>query len=971
MAIALSFRVLPALLAATLAAASPAAAEPARFRVTDAVAAPPTEGITATIGAFGSGSSLMRGGMFEPVFHRDWIMVTADAPPDAPGRLLAGYAALSRWNTLRDGALDGAEVEVMRLTDGRIETVRRGRVPPGGHALSDWLPVPGGQVVPGAHDTTRVPVAQWERPDQPRWYMLRAVDRAGRLSEPSAPAQLRLPPTLAKPDENAPSPRERLEHDPGAAPAPDGPAAPTGLAARYDPRTGSVVLTWDAVSWRDAPAGYAVYHSYVPPERMRGVFLDVDGEGEPIRAGDWAVLRATRLEDTTPESFVSDRVWGAGPGRALRPGPVGEELRDDPAIDWRLVAHPEGTERPGNRSHLRVEIADRSTAFLRRYNHSGTAQDWFEVLRPGVRYVLEGRIRGDRPGRALLRVTGPLGREVRPQIADYGTEWTEFSLGFVPPRLLEGGQAGEIGLELQGPGRIDVDDLRFRRADLDWLDYAPESYARLAEAGVSSLRTHGWIKTGTGTYDLAGLLDGGTVPGTTAPDMFHTLSMMERADMRPWLQIEPHFTRDEWLGLVEYLAAPFEPGVHDPAERPWAALRARQGRAAPWTDAFDALWFEIGNETWNRLFAPWIFPVLTDAATGREYGTGAVYGLYQARVAEILRSSPHWDAALERKLSFVIGGWQINDYGTAAARMAPEASDVVTVAAYNGGWDQGEGPVAGGRDDYARVMAQLLQTNLPRAARHVAELGALAARQGREILVGTYEAGPGYAMDGLNGRRVTPAQAAEQEVVMKSRAAGVATLDGFLGQRLAGFGTQNFFTFSDGVRWSSHAQWHEGGDPYPAWSLLALMSRLGGGEMLAVETGAVPRRDLPAEGNRPAVRDAPMVALYATRDAGRLVLWAVSRRIPGYPDPASDGCTPVEIALPEGLPEGPVTLLRTGGAFDDSGADGGPPPIEQVDVPRDALAGGTLSIGAATGAPDCGLPGAAAYVYVIGDPPPT
>ena len=110
--------------------------------------------------------------------------------------------------------------------------------------------------------------------------------------------------------------------------------------------------------------------------------------------------------------------------------------------------------------------------------------------------------------------------------------------------------------------------------------------------------------------------------------------------MRPWLQVEPHFSPAEWQGLVEYLAAPYVPGVDTPVKKPWAYKRHQQGQTAPWTDRFQQIDFEIGNETWNSLFRPWVFDDMTDAvdwAIGQGIADknrictyGASYGGYAA-----------------------------------------------------------------------------------------------------------------------------------------------------------------------------------------------------------------------------------------------------------------------------------------------------------------------------------------------------
>ena len=236
-----------------------------------------------------------------------------------------------------------------------------------------------------------------------------------------------------------------------------------------------------------------------------------------------------------------------------------------------------------------------------------------------------------------------------------------------------GNRPSWMGLVFQGAGEVSIDNFRIFRADAPYLSWLPEDLEALKSSGMGELRTHAFIKTRMRTYDLTQLTNpaGATSlkHGNTLPQ---TLRAIRQAGMTPWLQIEPHFSREEWLGLVEYLAAPFDRTTDDPTGRPWAAKRAAQGQVAPYADVFDLIRFEIGNETWNGLFRPWVFKEMRDAITGRKYRNGEVYGLYQAYVLSIMRESPFWPK-LAGKLSPVIGGWGRTYNGEDAASLSPRS----------------------------------------------------------------------------------------------------------------------------------------------------------------------------------------------------------------------------------------------------------------------------------------------------------
>lgn len=955
--------VLPLTLVCLLTTAQIAAAdEVARFAVTDQVVAPAGDGVSATIGINGAGARLMTGGGFEPVAYRTRMTAAADAPLDAPDRIAIAPHEISAWDTLRDGALDGAEVSVYRITDGLMEEVRRSVVAPGGFHVSGWMLQDGPNVDIG-RGRAQVRIDDWERPGVPRWYALRHVDEQGRLSGWSAPQRIDLPQVLARhPDPSSGTRPAPFKGDPLAEPDGTGPDRPTDVVAELT-ATGEVVLTW-----ADTPdaAATLVYASHVAPEEMVGFQIDLapDG-GVPVRAGDMLILRKTFTAPRRAE-VLANRIWNAGAARWISPGFELDPDRSD--VDWRLDPHPADPARDwGGQTYLTVDLPARSRLRLGTHNHAGTAQDWYDVLDPDVTYLVQARLRGERRGRATFRLRGHYEDSVPPVTLDYGTDWTLVTGRFrVPDLQTERDPIGRMELTLQGPGRVDLDDLRVWPEGSVWLEPSPPELAILRDAGVAALRTHDLIKTSSRTYDLAALTGSGglMLDDRQARGLSETLRMMDKVGTAPWLQLEPHLSGDEWLGLVEYLAAPFDPARDDPAALPHAARRVAQGRTAPWTDAFDRIWLEIGNETWNGMFAPWTFPGMTDAATGEALEAATVYGLYQAMVVRTLRASPWWaSAGLNDKVRFVIGGWAINDYGGKAARAAgPDAAHLVTIAAYNGGWDEGEGPARDTPEGFRRLMAQSQQVTVPRTN----TLAERTTAAGPHLSFGSYEAGPGFALNGLNGERVTPEQVAAQERVMRSRAAGVATLDTFLTQRLLGMTMQNYFMFQPGSYWASHAPWHRGGAPYASWRLTMLLNGAASGEMLQVtDRGGVPVADFPASDSREAVEGAPQVAVFASRRAERLTVTALSRRVPDGPDVA---CTPVEIALPDDLP--PVTALRltrTGGQFDDTDARGGTPTvIETLDLEPGLISPDRiLRLSPATGAEACGLPGASAYVYEL------
>jgi hypothetical protein len=921
----------------------PAGGETSRFIVTDRIVAMPSPSrLTATVdNTFGAGARFTPFGGFEPGALR----LRLEPQANAPDQVVLSPTEADQYETLREGALDGAEVDVLRIESGAMRLVRHDRVAEGGHMASGWrnLTRKGKLIAPQAHEMT-VGWRRWERPDAPIWFSLRAVSASGARSAAADAVASRSPADMADGGTEATWVSFDIPEEEGRGAAP---AAPRDLRARAL-ADGRIKLSW-ATPEGAAPAGYELLRAYASPEAFKGFGLRLAGDGPPVRKGDMVFVR--RLVDSySRRTFLNDRVWNAGPTRRISPPPHDIWSDEDPDRRALMMPHEPGdpvTE--GGRSYLRLELGPSATETIRVYNHASMNQDYYEVLRPGT-YHVSFWIRSVRPGLATFRLRGTHQRDVRPIRVASGPEWRKVEIEFtIETASRDDRGVGAMELIFAGPNRFDIDNFRVHPADVDWMGLSAQERMELSGAGLSALRAHQFVRTGIFTYDLEKLLDRGAGDGSMPFFLRETAAL----GLDPWLQVEPHLSDAEWLGLAEWLAGPAGSGE-------WADMRASQGQAAPWTDGFGKIYLEIGNETWNRIFAPWTFPPMQDAASGKVLATGTVYGLFQERVVELLRGSPHWPA-LRDKLEFVVGGWNRRDYGRLAAEASP-STDHMTVATYLGGWDEDEPAPTGTPSNFFSILNHVNQAAIPYAEQHAAEVAQIGRARGRPLGVGTYEGGPGYVRNGLNGARVTDEERALQERVMKSQAAGVATLDELLAQAERGYGLQNFFLYKKGGYWSSHAWWHEGGQAWPSWKLWSLYDNEGRGDFLEIDTQSVPVADFPKRHLRRAVEDAPLVGVYATRAQDRLNVFVISRRTPGFPDAQDDGCGPVEISLPiRGAAS--LTVHRMDGPYDahNIGADRVKIETEALPLPVDPA---RLALGIGTGAKACGLPPGSVYLYV-------
>lgn len=937
----------------------------AHFKVTTTVVNPIVEPFTATITGFGN-SLFNTGSGFEPVIFRNKYIATQDSTD----RIFARPEDISNWDTYREGMLDGALVRVCRIENGKFQLVRQDSVVTGGFNASGWVPlIPKGSAVPADQPVFRFRWSDYNRPAVPYYFAVRAVDAAGKLSPLSNVVAITRPEKTGSGDVgNTFRPIKNVSSLEGDLPA------PTGLIAQIEPDY-ALRLSWTPAT-DGRVAGYLVYRSDYAPDTHQGYYMQLSAAStspnQQIKAGDMVILEK-KFYDASRKRYHSNRVWGAwSENQALMPGLVPIFPDEDPAKSWELVKHDPNTPvTEAGETHLRLHLATGSSVALGGYSYAGTGQSWYPVLEPKP-YRVDVWLRQQGSAKVTFRVLDYFnqpGHKIEPIDFKPGQDWQRFTATFTPPVVQPGSQPGRIVLDVSGPGTIDVDNFRVYREDTAYLDYTDQEYADLKQSGMQALRTHGFARTMRRTYDLEQLTNPGGVISlgyiTKTNTLPQSLAMMRKAGVRPWLQIEPHLSPDEWRGLVEYLAAPYRPGQDTPQSKPWAWKRFLQGQVKPWTDEFDRIYFELGNETWNGLFRPWVFEDMTDSKTGKRYSSGQVYGLYQEHVIAQLRESLYWKSAkLDDKVEFVLGGWSGFRYGLDAASSSA-SSQHLTVAAYIGGWDSGEQALPLVPRSFNNLLHNATRSAIPRAEKHTKEVSGLIGSTGRALRIGTYEAGPGYTMNGLNNARVTPRQSEEQELVMKSLASGVATLDVFLAQASLGYGLQNYFTFGPGAYWTSHAPWYDGGQAYPAWKALSLFNNYATGGMLVTQAAGAPTVETSAAPKTTKAMHSPAVAVYATQQKQRLSVFVISRKLAGYPEFEDAGFTPVVIDLPF-KSAASVTLYRMAGEAIANNLKADNVTFEKLLISK-SWRNASLIINNKSGAGARGLPPSSVFLYVFDD----
>ena len=967
--------VLPAIFCATAACAFGAAPSsyrtPADFTITPIVAAPNPGGWSCTTER-PPVENFLTGGEYEGFNFRTRFLADADAENAIP----LSWADATGWDTIREGFYDGATARVYRIKDGKFVNVRTGKVAK--HRASGWGVTVGDKLVPPGHHNFEWNFENYNSPDAPYYFAVVAVGKDGTWSVPSNAIELKRPETCESKASN-----EGLEAFKWPATGfgtAKGPVPPTPANFKIaGEKDGVFTFSWDEVS-DPGIAGYLVLISDYAPDAHRGYGFDLDGKAsgpdQQIKKGDMVFIDH-RLMDFSRRKHTSNRVWGDWASSGLQdiyPGQLGESA----GHTWSLVPHPgpippEFAAADRGRACLRIDMKDAEKISLKQFNHAGPGQNWWPVLKVGRPYLVEfwARQEGMADPNVHFGFSAVHEATIKTDF-NIGGDWKKYSFEFTPTEEWppENQTIGQMMLSFAGPGTLWLDGWRVYPKDTCYMGIPAEDLAALRDSGMEFFRTHMFVKSGKSYFldDLTSKPGVVASRGNISPTHYEStlpmvLGFLKEAGVNPWLQVEMSFSEDEWQGLVEYLAAPYDPAKDTPESKPWAYKRYSMGQQKPWTDEFGKFIFEISNETWNPLFRPWIFSwmSMTDASTGRAYRHGELAGLMTGYILEQMKKSPYW-SALEPKMEVAIGGWLIelkdDGYGQAACKVCPDIKHDL-VANYNGGWDEGAAVLKADDAGYRLALTVTPHYIQDKNSQLAGTRDRLAAA-GTKFQIGTYEAGPGYAAPNT----ISHEQEETESQVQKSLAAGTATLDCFLDGAQQGFKLQNYFTFSRGRHyWSSHADARRGGQAYPSWKALTLYNNHAQGDFLVVQPVSAPADKLEKTKTRNEVEAAPLTGVYATRDGDRYSVFVLSRKLDNYPYPGDDGYTPVTLNLPFKSAK-KITLYKMAGDPRAANLDAENVKIEKQEIPAKEFSP-TFTLNAARGADARGLPPAATYLYVF------
>ncbi|MBM3889123.1 MAG: hypothetical protein FJ388_08345, partial [Verrucomicrobia bacterium] len=624
----------------------------------------------------------------------------------------------------------------------------------------------------------------------------------------------------------------------------------------------------------------------------------LDSNGPAPQSNDIYFVEATyvnppthRMHDRLGVNTLNDQ-WTFLAGSFWPYGRPGSSTRDSSTVC------PEN----GGGSSLRLdnpgshEVRIQQAAFSNPQFHAG----YYPALTPGVTYRVELWMKqsGVPGGAVRFALTAPYSSISNNFVVT--SDWQKYSCLFTAPAMGSDGAISSISLAFNGPGTLWVDNLLlYEDSDGNPATYPPftlrpAAMQALADYHPGPIRMNTGVCTSRWGVSMDDFLteepriapqwggDGGRVRPDDPYKLPMVLRMTRDAGGEPWIIVGTFMSEQEWLNLMEYLAAPYVPGTDTPATKPYAWLRYSQGQQAPWTDVFARLFIEFGNEQWNPMFE-------------NTFGSGNTCGQFSEYFFNLAKTSPYY-AGVASKLNLIVNGWHISTgqttgYGHAASLASP-GSQFNDIANYIGGWEAG---IAAGGTNVNDVGYQGYMMYLPTYIRYFVDQHAVSrdanAAAGRPYKIAVYEGGPGYA-------NPSPGQPYEpvSEVYGKSLAAGISTLDTYLYNSLKQIDPQCYFTFGGQYNWASHSLVANGYYPHTSWLALQMRNRHVSGAMVAAAVNSVPTLDVDAWTNRsgavvvPAMPNVPLIQPYAFRNGSNYSVFVLSRRI--------NGNTPVTLRLP-------------------------------------------------------------------------
>ena len=748
-----------------------------------AVSNPEWEGLAVTIGD-GDGNGGTWGAVEQP---QSYFATTMAIGGSATSVSLNG-ADLTNFATWAGGVFSGGSLRVYRAASGNIELIRTATVT--GAAVDYWSRVGSENIITG--NTFEFRFDSWTARKTYTFGVARiaangAIGPVSTVTVAVTDAGYTVL-TPATPTTGASRSMNNTRN--GSL------AAVTGLTAQIrSGTTHNVQLSWDA----GAPNEFVVLLNWDgTSDRLVTECTLSFASGPAVQAGDMLVFESARILAMNPE-WISARVrtlvltGGYGPSSLT----FGYDNNQPGGRAWAYVAYGGGDPKPDITYpdyFLRLSGTASLPARAERFFHSGTDQDFYEILVPGRTYRARFRVRAASAMNATFTVQGAT-------LSGSGTvalttAWQEFEFDFTRSSILK--TSAPQSWALTGATNNVSIDLALVQV---WDTTRPYNALMLDLPQGIDVRDHNFIKEfPPPSLDAITSRPGFGPRGWAIASL---LAICASENCNPHFQFEWLMADQFYYDLVTFLFAPAA------SNEPLALKRQALGYG-PVHTSFARYLYEDGNERWNNIMWDMFFSA-TDSVTAEVYSQGDLSAMFAKRRRAIMETNPYWPTT-NPPIEFV-GGWLGNTGFTVdSAAGFPDAA-YTSVANYTSGWDVNRVLVSDAANRFSEVLAAGQISHKP-------ALEAIKAAAPAGLKLAIYEAGPGYQLNGLNGAVVTAADRVVQECFTKSIAGTTATMSSVAIGATVGYGPYNFFAWGEGPLWQAARRPSEGGGLYRVASFL-------------------------------------------------------------------------------------------------------------------------------------------------------
>jgi hypothetical protein len=687
---------------------------------------------------------------------------------------------------------------------------------------------------------------------------------------------------------------------------------------------GYVTLTWDA-SKSSNVVGYRVYRSRLPREEQYDRIYFPKGTAS-LHIGDYMYFskRITSIDESWAHPRVrqdSGEYYWAAPTEAdvstsivAHPGTVPDAMKFPGDTCLKVTSNETGSSYIGGPYIFYPAIAGNGES------------EWYGTLEESKQYCYEIWAREENMTTPEITLTfGGMYASISNTFA-IDSDWKLYRFFFTAPSTPTSSSYSHDHpvISFTGTGTFWIDNIRLFRCDEEsdadklfvpspWLktellDSQPESGRKgmmrsmgtmLNTCSMESLLTPykddglvmDWYQSfsAASNISLPWLLEYAYETGTN-----------KETRMRPWLNISSMDSEEDWLKLMEFLAAPIDPtDANDVAAKPWAYLRyLERGVTTPWIDEFGTIYIEFANETWHNgaVSSQWI----GWARNGYVHGGAKQFGIFARHLTNYLENnSTYFVSAHDSGALTIVMGSNYSNYGETAIPYVPLADAIGHTTYVGPRWELGEtaNSVFDDHGVQATLLGYLTDTE-PYLETYRKNRETLQAA-GRDYTLLGYEGGPsGYSLSG---------QTDIIEDYGKSQAMAIAALDSWLDSCQKGFEDQGYLSFGQGDGWTSHMAMSEGYRRHVPWLAMTLRNSVATGSMIRADVKETPSMlwdDV----------EYPLIGSYVFRDGDTLTIFLLSRKLDGVHDDHDfgDGYTQVSLTLPSD-PVGDATLYKLAG----------------------------------------------------------